>query len=206
MKEQDLYEELNSIKSIMERSTKFISLSGLSGVLAGIYALIGAYLAYDIIYNQLGNEMWSPILWLTDEASLRLILIAITVLIASLLSGFFLSNKRSKKLGQSFWNAGSRRLFGNLAVPLLTGGLLLLVLIYHGNYQFIAPICLIFYGLALVSGSQFTYSDVKYLGYLEIVLGLLCALMPGNGLVFWAIGFGVLHILYGSIMHLKYKQ
>ena len=206
MKEQDLYEELNSIKSIMERSTKFISLSGLSGVLAGIYALIGAYLAYDIIYNQLGNEMWSPILWLTDEASLCLILIAITVLIASLVSGFFLSNRRSKKLGQSFWNAGSRRLFGNLAVPLLTGGLLLLVLIYHGNYQFIAPICLIFYGLALVSGSQFTYSDVKYLGYLEIVLGLLCALMPGNGLVFWAIGFGVLHILYGSIMHLKYKQ
>lgn len=206
MKEQDLYEELNSIKSIMERSTKFISLSGLSGVLAGIYALIGAYMAYDIIYNQLGNEMWSPILWLTDEASLQLILIALIVLIASLISGFLLSIRRSKKLGQSFWNAGSRRLFGNLAVPLLTGGLLLLVLIYHGNYQFIAPICLIFYGLALVSGSQFTYSDVKYLGYLEIVLGLLCALLPGNGLVFWAIGFGVLHILYGSIMHLKYKQ
>lgn len=190
----------------MERSTKFISLSGLSGVLAGIYAMAGAYFAYNILYVQLGNEPFSSALWLTEKANFQLVCIASIVLAASLITGFFLSCKRSKKLGQSFWNAGSRRLFSSLAVPLFTGGLFLLVLIYQANYQFIAPACLIFYGLALVSGSQFTYSDVKYLGYLEIILGLLCALMPGNGLLFWTIGFGVLHILYGSIMHLKYKQ
>ncbi len=189
----------------MERSTKFISLSGLSGVLAGIYALIGAYIGYTIIYKN-GNELGENQLDISADAGFQIVLTAIIVLIISIITGFALSINQSKKLGQSFWNAGSRRLFGNLAIPLFVGGFFLLILINNGNYEYIAPACLIFYGLALVSGSQFTYSDVKYLGFIEIVLGLICALIPGYGLIFWAIGFGILHILYGTIMHLKYKQ
>ena len=103
-------------------------------------------------------------------------------------------------------NPVSKRLLTNLAIPLFTGGLFILILISRGEYDIIAPVSLIFYGLALVAGSHYTFSDVKWLGFLEILLGLLAALMPGFGLIFWVIGFGVLHILYGSVMHFKYNQ
>lgn len=189
----------------MERSTKFISLSGLSGVLAGIYALTGAFIGYNIIYKD-GNELGGSQLYIDASNGYKIVLTAIIILAVSILTGFILSINQSKKLGQNFWNAGSRRLFGSLAIPLVVGGLFLLILMYNGDFQYIAPTCLIFYGLALVSGSQFTYSDVKYLGFLEIILGFICAIFPGYGIIFWAIGFGVLHILYGTIMHLKYKQ
>jgi len=93
-----------------------------------------------------------------------------------------------------------------MAIPLFTGGLFILILIVQQQYGIIASSCLIFYGLSLISASQFTFSDVKWLGFCEIVIGLLAALFPGYGIVFWVIGFGLLHILYGSIMHFKYNQ
>jgi hypothetical protein len=93
-----------------------------------------------------------------------------------------------------------------MATPLVTGGLLILILISRSYYGIITPATLIFYGLALVSASNFTFADVKYLGLLEIALGLIAACFPGYGLLFWAIGFGVLHIIYGSMMYLKYDR
>ena len=60
---------------------------------------------------------------------------------------------------------------------------------------------LIFYGMALVNASKYTLGNVRYLGLAEIVLGLLCAALPGYGFWFWVIGFGVLHIVYGSLIY-----
>lgn len=206
MEEKDIYSELNSIRTLMERSTKFISLSGLSGVMAGIYALIGAFFAYNIVYDgRSGLEVrdfyvTDPVIWSP------LFLIALAVLILSVSTGLWLTFRKARKKGEKFWNAGSRRLLINLAIPLLTGGLFIMILLYRGQYSIIAPACLIFYGLALVSASHYTFSDVRWLGFLEIFLGLLAAAMPGYGLIFWVIGFGLLHVLYGSIMHFKYDR
>ena len=190
----------------MERSSKFMSLSGLSGVLAGLYALVGAFLAYRVVYKE-GSEfavsnydVSEPQVWS------QLTLIALIVLILSLATMITLTLRQSKKSGEPFWNAGSKRLISNLALPLITGGIFIVILLYRGEYSMVTPACLLFYGLSLVSGSHYTFSDVKWLGICEITLGLLCALMPGYGILFWAIGFGILHILYGSIMHFKYKQ
>ncbi len=113
---------------------------------------------------------------------------------------------KSQKNKQNFWNAGSRNLLLNMAIPLITGGLLILILLLRGSYDIIAPACLIFYGLALVAGSHYTFTDVKWLGICEILLGLLTAILPGYGLIFWTIGFSLLHILYGTIMHFKYDR
>ena len=190
----------------MERSAKFISLSGLSGVMAGIYALIGAYIGYRIVYREysgLGIRDFyvnDPLVWWP------LILVALAVLILSILTCIGLTARQVKKKGESLWNPGSKRLFINLSIPLATGGLFIVILLIRGHYGIIAPACLIFYGLALISGSHYTFTDVKWLGFCEIILGLLAALMPGYGLIFWVIGFGFLHILYGSIMHFKYDK
>jgi len=204
VKEKEIEDELVSIRSMMERSSKFISLSGLSGILAGVYALIGAGLAFYIIY---GGSCSSPMFLGLETSSLNsLIAVALAVLIASLVTGYILTGRKAKRKGQPVWGKISRALLFYMAVPLVAGGIFILILLYHRHYEVVAASSLIFYGLALVSASNFTFTLVKYLGLCEIILGLTAACLPGFGLLFWAIGFGVLHIIYGSLMYLKYDR
>lgn len=206
MQEKDIYSELSSIRNLMERSTKFISLSGLSGIMAGIYALVGAFFGYKIVYGRSGNLDYRDNYVNESEILWSLFLIALAVMLLSISTGIWLTIRQARKKGENFWNPVSKRLFTNLAVPLLTGGLFILILLIRGEYGIIASACLVFYGLALISGGQYTFSDVKWLGCCEIILGLLAALFPGYGIIFWSVGFGLLHILYGTIMHFKYNQ
>jgi hypothetical protein len=206
MEEKDVRNELASIRSIMERSSKFISLSGLSGILAGIYALIGAYVAYRLIYKGPARIYDSLSVGTYPETITYLVIIAVAVLTASLITGYILSSRQAKRKGQAIWGKISQTLLFHMATPLITGGLLIIILLSRGYYGIVTPSTLIFYGLSLISASNFTFSDVKYLGILEIILGLIAACFPGYGLLFWAIGFGVLHIIYGSMMYLKYDK
>lgn len=206
MQEKDIYSELSSIRNLMERSTKFISLSGLSGIMAGIYALIGAFIGYKLVYTENSGLLYGDVYLSDPTIWWPLFLIAGVVLVSSVVTGTWLTIRQARKKGESFWNPVSKRLLLNMAIPLVAGGLFILIIIFKGYYHIIASSCLLFYGLALVSASQFTFTDVKWLGFCEIILGLLAALFPGFGIVFWAIGFGVLHILYGAIMHFKYNQ
>jgi hypothetical protein len=210
VEEKEIHDELAAIRGLMERSSKFISLSGLSGILAGVYSLVGAGAAYLIIKNNPINNSGS----FSEDFNNGLNLLtglgatALAVLVVSIITSIVLSGRKAKKNGQSMWNKTSRLLLFNMGIPLLTGGLFILILLYngHGYFDLILPSMLVFYGLALVSASNFTFTDVKYLGLLEIALGLIAACFPGYGLLFWAFGFGVLHIVYGSMMYLKYDR
>ena len=219
MEETELQNELASIRSIMERSSKFISLSGLSGILAGVYALIGAGAAYLLILNAnlFSNAQYTVFTdssgihnFIIDYSSLvwQLSSIAMAVLLASITTAILLSKRQARRKNQPIWGRISRQLIFHMAVPLLAGGGLIVGLIFdsHLFYIQVAPVCLIFYGLALVSASNFTFPMVKYLGLCEIALGLIAACVPGYGLLFWALGFGVLHIIYGGMMYLKYDR
>ena len=196
---------ITDIRSMMERSSRFISLSGLSGIFAGIFALLGAYAAYiklnsvNGIYRLLDKEaLFDVIIFLLTDALL--------VLIASLTVGILLTIRNSKKKGIKIWDTTSKRLLLNLLIPLITGGLFCLVLLYHGLVGLVAPATLLFYGLALINASKYTLNDIRYLGICEIVLGLTASLFIGYGLFFWAAGFGVLHIIYGAMMYFKYER
>jgi hypothetical protein len=215
MKETEIQDELASIRSLMERSSKFISLSGLSGILAGVYALIGAGLAYNIIqtdplyihtYKDSSVGLFYGCEGFCLPTPVRLLVIAGIVLIASILTGIILSIRKAKRKGQSFWSKTSRELLFHMAVPLIAGGLVIIIFIARGYYGVVVPVSLIFYGLALVAAGNFTFAGVKSLGLCEIILGLIAALFPGYGLYFWAFGFGILHIIYGSVMYLKYDR
>lgn len=216
MENKDLYDEINSIKKIMERSTKFISLSGLSGIMAGVYALIGAILAYTILppytitrYSDLEYSHTGTIGLLYGDGYNYvgiLFLIALAVLLLSIGTGIWLTARKAKRKGQTVWNQSSKALLKNGVLPLLAGGAFILILLSHGYYHIIAPSCLIFYGLALAAASQYTYGDVRWLGITEIILGLLAMMLPGFDLLFWSLGFGIMHILYGSIMYFKYDR
>jgi hypothetical protein len=206
VKEEEIQDELVSIRRLMERSSKFISLSGLSGILAGIYALIGAGIAYFLMYRGSVIVYKSLSLGTYPSTLIYLMLVAVGVLALSIISGVVLTLRKASKNGQPVWGKVSKVLFFNMATPLVTGGILILIFIDRGYYGIIGPSSLIFYGLSLISASNFTFTDVKYLGLCEIVLGLIAACFPGYGLLFWAIGFGVLHIVYGSLMYFKYDR
>jgi hypothetical protein len=211
VEEKEIHDELTTIRNLMERSSKFISLSGLSGILAGVYALIGAAAAYYLLYVDVHiNNPNTHYHIVEDIRSIvhiySLLLIAIIILFASVITGVILTSRKAKRKGQPIWNKISRALLFHMAVPLVTGGLLILIFLTRGYYGIAAPATLIFYGISLVSASNFTFTDVKYLGLCEIILGLATACLPDLGLLFWALGFGVLHIIYGSMMYLKYDR
>lgn len=205
--EQEYIKDLTEIRSMMERTTRFLSLTGWSGIMAGIYALAGAYLAYRFFYSGRDQEIYNTLD--RQEISgnvLNLIFLGLIILVLAVGTAIFLSYRKSKKSGNKLWNAAARRLVINMAIPLITGGIFILILISKGILGLIAPLTLIFYGLALLNASKFTYEEFKYLGIIEIVLGLIASYFIGYGLLFWAIGFGIMHIIYGIYMHLRYEK
>ncbi|MCB0554130.1 MAG: hypothetical protein KDD02_11305 [Phaeodactylibacter sp.] len=211
-KNNDPRETLNEIRSLMERSSRFISLSGLSGVAAGLWALLGAaavYLYLDVspfdqrrIYYQQALEAEK---WGVDYITFFLLDGSI-VLAMAIASGIVFTTRKARQKGQRIWDALTRRLLASLALPLAAGGLFCLALFYHGYLGLIAPATLVFYGLALINAGKYTLDDVRYLGIAEVVLGLLALFLLGYGLEFWAIGFGLLHIIYGALMYFKYER
>jgi hypothetical protein len=204
MEEKPNYEkDLASIRDIMERSAKFISLSGLAGVMAGFYALGAALYVYFQIYLE---SFWRSNQFFEDNPDkvYQLVTVATITLFASLATGLFFSYRKAKRVGSTIWNSTSKRLFINLIIPLGAGGIFALASLYHGYYGLVAPVCLLFYGLALINASQNLFDEMRYLGYCEVTLGLISISFIGYGLLFWAIGFGVLHIVYGMLMYRKY--
>jgi len=175
----------------------------LAGVMAGIYALAAAFYVYWQIYQ---SEISRPkeFFELYPSRVYQLIVLGLITLTASLVTGWYFSYRKANRLGYSIWNATSQQLLIHLSVPLTTGGIFALLILYHGYFALVAPVCLIFYGLALINASQNLFDEFRYLGYCEIILGLLSSCFIGYGLVFWAVGFGVLHIVYGVLMHRKY--
>jgi hypothetical protein len=207
MKEIKEYEkDLASIRTMMERSVKFISLSGLSGVLAGVYALLGAVAAYYVVYAPNSPFVYNDYSDLDIDSIYKVLGIATGVLVVSVATGIFFSNRKAKKHNIVFWNSASKQMVLNISIPLVSGGIFILILLATGHSGLAIPATLVFYGLALIQGSTNTFDEVRYLGYFEIVLGLIATALPGYGLLFWAAGFGLLHIVYGLIMYNKYDR
>ncbi len=203
---QDKYkQDLQDIKDIMNRSSRFISLSGLSGIFAGLFALGGAYAAYQTVYAGQDYLSYRHAI-ITRESLMTLLIIALVTLALSIGAGIFFTSRETRKQNEKVWDHQTRRLLINLAIPLVTGGIVCLILLLKGFVGVIAPLTLIFYGLALVNASKYTLNEVRSLGIIEILLGLISLQFIGYGLLAWAVGFGVLHIVYGTMMQLKYKS
>ncbi len=201
MESNNYLQDIKDIKQMMSQSSQFISLSGLSGVLAGIYAIMGAIYVNGLILNH--QETY---ITLESDTFKKIIVTALVVLAASLLTAYIMTVRKAKKMGENVWNPSSRRLLINFLIPLVTGGIFALLLLRHGHYGLVAPITLLFYGLACLNASKYTLRDVRYLGITEIILGLLAVEFSGFGLYFWATGFGLCHIVYGGMMHFKYDR
>jgi hypothetical protein len=206
MKEkQDYIQDIAEIRSMMEKSSKFLSLSGWAGIMAGVYALSGACIAY-LVFSFYPNEIAYSNIETAFPNLLEVIFLAIVILFLAMATAIILSSKRADKRGEKLWNTTARQLLIHMAIPLVAGGLLALIFIAKGLIGLLIPCTLLFYGLALYNAGKFTYSEIKMLGLIQIGLGLTSAYFVEYGLVLWALGFGVIHIIYGIYMHCKYER
>ncbi len=199
MESKDYLKDISEIKNMMHKSSRFISLSGLSGILAGIYALIGAAIAYWLVTTYSNGYL---ILdgWVYQSCLFTLAIVALL----SIGTGILLTTRKAKKDGASIWDSTSRRLVFNFLIPLVAGGFYILIILSQGKYGQSGGLMLIFYGLALINASKYSIGEIQYLGYIQIILGLIGAWKPGYGFWLWVIGFGFMHIIYGTWMHFKY--
>jgi len=211
--QQQTLADLQHIKNMMERSSRFISLSGLSGVAAGICALVGAWFANQVIMDSGGPSSYREAVARTigteslqEFMGHRLFIIASITFFSALLLSFIFTYIRSKKNKIPIWGTTAKRLIWNVAIPMGAGAIYLFKQMQFGNYGLIAPGCLIFYGLALVNASKYTLSEIRYLGYCQLIIGIVNCWFVGYGLYFWAIGFGVFHIVYGLLMWYRYER
>ncbi len=205
MTKEKYLEDLKDIRSIMDRSSRFISLSGMAGVVAGLLALGGAYLAYQTVYQDQDYLSYRTAI-MDRETILTLLGIAVGVLVLSFAGGVFFTRQKARKNNLQLWDNQARRMLINLMIPLVAGGILCLILLSKGLIGLIAPLTLVFYGLGLINASKYTLSEIRSLGLMEVLLGLAGCQFIGFGLLLWAVGFGILHIIYGIVMYLKYES
>lgn len=203
-------QDLQAIREIMERSSRFLSLSGLAGIFAGVCALVGAAVAWLFIlgpdnlpYSESHNNKWD---WATSGTGLYLALDALVVLGLAIWGAFYYSQRKARKAGQKFWAISTKRLLVHLMIPLVAGGVFTLILVFRNIPELVASVMLIFYGLALVNAGKFTFGEIHYLGLTQIVLGILAGVFTGYGLLFWTIGFGFMHIVYGTVMYYRHER
>lgn len=207
------YNDLQEIKNLMKRSSRFLSLSGLSGVSAGIIALISAAIAYYML--DFGPARYDvhfylirPVQEFDHQMTLftNLFILAVATFVLALLFAFYFSWRKARKYNYSLWDHTTRRMLFQLLIPLVAGGIFALILISRNDGTLLAAVTLIFYGLALVNAGKYTLSEIQYLGIFEIILGLLAGIFTSWGLLFWAAGFGMLHIIYGLVMYYRYER
>lgn len=203
-------EDLQAIREIMERSSKFLSLSGLSGIFAGVCALVGAAIVWIFILGS-DNIKYSEYILnqgnvTTSDTGFYLALDALLVLVIAFLGAFYFSFRKARKVGQQFWTNSTRRLLFHLMLPLVSGGIIILILIFRNKMDFVVPFMLVFYGLALVNAGKFTFGEIHYLGLTQIVLGILAVIFTEQSLIFWTIGFGLMHIVYGFVMYYRHER
>lgn len=201
-------QSVNEIKELMERSSEFVSLSGLTGILVGIYSLAGAWIAVQILgLQKITHGDYSRALNVTTPMRLKIIVsVAAGVLIASIITAFLTSYYKSRKSKQKLFNKLTYRIIWNFSIPLLAGGLFCIALLYHGHYGLTSSVMLLFYGMSLINVSKYTFSNVAWLGYSFVTLGLLDCFFEGHGLFFWTLGFGVFHIIYGVLFYFLYER
>ena len=203
-------EDLKHIRSMMERSSKFLSLSGFSGIAAGTIALAGAAIAYFVVFKQ-GMVKYDEYMralggWSTASIRIQMAILAISVLVCAVGAAWYFSLRKAKRAGTRLWTSTARRTLYHFMIPLTTGGIFCIGLVMNNDIRMLGSAMLIFYGLALVNSGKYTVDEVHYLGLSEIALGILAGFFLNYGLLFWAFGFGVMHIVYGIRMYYKYDR
>ncbi len=203
-KHEEQLAAIQEMRDMMDQATRFKSISGLSGILAGILTFVCIYTIYLVTGISPFESEALDRMWLSSSHAL--ILCFISLLIVCIGIGFYLAMRNANKSVKSAWDNAAKRLAFSLAIPVFTGGIFSMLLARFGLIAIAAPATLLFYGMGLVSASKYTLDAVRTVGLLFIFLGLLATYFLTYGLLIWTLGFGLLHVIYGFIIYVKYER
>lgn len=195
-------EDLKDIRKMMSRSSRFHALSGVSGISAGIVALLGSCLVWFQL-NSANIQIGFHSVTMDLTLKWQLLWIALGTLLLAKTFVVILTWKKMKKQQVSFKSKQISRLLVHLFLPLLTGGLIIIKFLFNGYLGLSIAFSLLFYGLALINVSKYTLDDIRVLGIIQTVLGLLAVYFSDFSLYLWTAGFGITHILFGIYLHRK---
>jgi hypothetical protein len=180
-------DNLQYIRGAMERAGLFTTVPGLGGVLMGSTALVAAWMAGP----PRGEARWLAV-WAVEAA------VALAIGLAAAL-------EKSHRTRMPLLSGPGRKFLAGFSPALVAGVLLTAALSHAGAAVFLPGMWLLLYGAAVVSGGANSVRVVPLMGACFMGMGALALLTPpGLGTVFLAAGFGGLHILFGTVIAIKY--
>jgi hypothetical protein len=196
---------IEEMRNLMDRATRFRSISGLSAMVAGLLAIICvAFVSQFTGIRFFEAEAFDRML--QGDAAREVQLSFFFLLITSIGFGIYLAARNAHAKGQDAWDSAAKRLAFHMAIPLVAGGIFSILISQQGLAGLVPPITLLFYGLALFNGSHYTLDAVRILGIGQILLGLLATTFVAFGLVIWVIGFGVFNLIFGLYIYFNYER
>lgn len=205
-RQQESLEVLTEIRSMMHKSSRFLSLSGWSGIWAGITALVASGVAFTFVYDKVTDNVIDTGSVLLTEPVYTLLLLAIATFLVALFGALFFTWRKNQKTGAATFTGAARKLAVSMMIPMGAAACFILFFVQNQHFSYIVPAMLVFYGLTLINSSKYTFADIRYLGLSEVIIGCIALFIPDMGLYLWALGFGIMHIVYGTIMWFKYDR
>jgi hypothetical protein len=180
-------DNLRYIRETMERASAFTAVPGWGQVVIGVTAVAAGYVAA----HQTTPRAWLGV-WLAEA-------------IISLLIAGWLMDRKARKLGVPLFSGPGRKVVFSLSPPMVVGVLLTIVMFRAGMVKAIPGMWLLLYGTGVVTGGMFSVSVVPVMGISFMISGAVGLFVPQiSGDWLMALGFGGLHIIFGTIIARKY--
>jgi len=189
-------DNLRYIREAMERSSSFTAVPGWGGVLIGATALIAAALAewmesIDRLAGLRGGRGWM-LVWGWE-------------LPLALMIGGVAMKRKARAANVKLLTGPGRKFVLSLAPPLVAGALISVALVRIGSFDVLPGVWLLLYGVGVVAGGAFSVRVVPVMGMFFMGLGTLTLFAPpAFGRLMMAVGFGVVHIVFGLIIARRY--
>jgi hypothetical protein len=185
-------DNLRYIRRAMERAGSFTAVPGIGGMLMGSTALAAAWLAS----RQPDRGGWLAI-WMAEA------LLAVAIGIAG-------AAWKARRARLPLLSGPGKKFVAGFAPAMFAGALLTAVLFRAGRAEFLPGMWMLLYGAAVVSGGGASVRVVPLMGACFMLAGAAAlwwpagalGIPPGDALL--ACGFGGLHIVFGTIIAVKY--
>ena len=180
-------DNLRFIRETMERSTHFTAVPGYGGMLMGVTAIVAAYIA-----SQQATARATLMVWLTEA------FLAFAI-------GLLAMWQKSKLAESSLLSAPARKFAFGFAPSVICGVAITFGLWRYDYYEVMAPVWMLLYGAAVVTGGAFSVRIVPVMGWIFIALGAIAFALPASfGNTLMGASFGLLHIVFGLIIARRY--
>lgn len=202
MNNKNYLEDISQIKNLMAESSKFLVFTtGLSGFFSGLFAILGMIYIYVLADGDVNDIEQLTVNYRSTVAVVLIIILALSTLVTVIFT-----RRNAKSQGQNPWNPIAKKMVFNFYTVGVLGAVYLLILFFQEKYDTIVELMLVFYGMALLNGSKYTFDQVKLLAYIQIALGLACSFFDSYDFWFWVAGFGLVNLIYGGIMYFGYGK